>query len=572
MIYTEMTAEDKAALHSGNCAIKTKIIVSPGTDEEIVLTEENSVKSWEHIEERYVPDVGFIGQFVARELTGELHNISDDFNIENKRIELQMAILRTDTDWLFLTTENGIYLVTETGEQIYVDETVNIVETWYSLGQFVVMEPEDDEVKDNTTFDAMDLTTLFNIDFNADFINNSFPTSFNDTLKNGDTFTALQLAQYVCAQVNIELATTDFTHHNFIIGSNQFTEGNSCRDVMKAISQLAFGFCRIGWDNKCYIDEMVIGSDSIEDTSKLTNDQYYSLTGKKIPFGPVNRVYVGPSMIEGEGVVTPNNEQTETVGDIVINIYDNPITYTQQLRQLAIQDAEKLFGLEYTPFEMETVGHPWLRANEPIIVTDMENNTKITYPFVVSTKYTGHIKTTLSASELTQTQKENGYNRSLYKDIMNVRILVDKQNGDISLLNSRITANASGLGALETKVEQNITDTYSKTEIQQIASGVGADGVVVSSVTSAAGTFDLNGLTIEQSAANTKTNINADGMVIYNKESSTDQALLTVNSTGVIADNIRVEKYFNIGEHSRFEDYIHTDYTEGTGVFWIGSD
>ena len=72
MIYTEMTAEDKAALHSGNCAIKTKIIVSPGTDEEIVLTEENSVKSWEHIEERYVPDVGFIGQFVARELTGVL--------------------------------------------------------------------------------------------------------------------------------------------------------------------------------------------------------------------------------------------------------------------------------------------------------------------------------------------------------------------------------------------------------------------------------------------------------------------------------------------------------------------
>ena len=77
MIYTEITNEDKVALHSGNCAIKTKIIVSPGTEEEVVLTEQNSVKSWEHTEERYVPDVGFIGQFVARELTGELHNISD---------------------------------------------------------------------------------------------------------------------------------------------------------------------------------------------------------------------------------------------------------------------------------------------------------------------------------------------------------------------------------------------------------------------------------------------------------------------------------------------------------------
>ena len=169
MVYTEITAEDRAALHSGNCAIRTKIIVSPGTDEEMVLTEQNSVKSWEHIEERYVPDVGFIGQFVARELNGELHNISDDFSIDNKTIELQMAVIRTDEDWLFLTTEDGIYVITEDGKQIFLDKTTEYIETWYSLGKFIVMEPEDDEVKDNTIFNAMDLTTLFNKEFNPNY-------------------------------------------------------------------------------------------------------------------------------------------------------------------------------------------------------------------------------------------------------------------------------------------------------------------------------------------------------------------------------------------------------------------
>ena len=548
MIYTEITAEDKLALHTGQCTIKTKLIVSPGTDNEITLTERDAVKSWEHVEERYVPDVGFIGQFVARELSGELHNISDSFSMENEYVELQIGIIRTTTN----------------KEEI---------ETWYSMGSFVVMEPDDDEVRDNTTFDALDLTVLFNKDFNGYFINNDFKKSFIDTIKDGGSFTALELAKYVCAQVNIELGSTNFTHDDFEINSNQFTEGNSCRDVMKAISQLAFGWCRIGWDNKCYIDEIVTSTDNIAETETLTNNHYYSLTTKKASFGPVNRVYIGPSAIEGEGVVTPNNASTETIGDKVINIYDNPITYTQTLRALALVDAEKLFGMEYRPFETETIGHVWLKPNEPILIVDMENNAMRSYPFSVVTKYTGHIKTTISAIEQSEAQKQNGYNQSLYKEISNVKILVDKQNNEIKLINSKTKATEDGLSALEDRVEQTITETYSKTEIQQIASGVGADGVVVTSVKSTAGTFDLNGLTIDQSEKpDTKTNLNGDGMIIYNKKSSSNQELLIVNSTGMIAENARISTYFNIGEHSRLEDYVHTDYTEGTGVFWIGSD
>ena len=548
MVYTEMTAEDKLALHTGQCTIKTKLIVSPGADDEITLTEKDAIKSWEHTEERYVPNVGFIGQFVARELTGELHNISDDFSIENKYVELQICIVRTSPD-------------------------NQKIETWYSMGTFVVMEPEDDEVKDNTSFEALDLSVLFNKDFNGHFINDEFTKSFIDTIKEGGSFTALQLAKYVCAQVNIELGNVDFTHNDFVINSNQFTEGNSCRDVMKAISQLAFGWCRIGWDNKCYIDEIVTSTDNITDTETLTNNQYYSLSTKKVPFGPVNRVYIGPSAIEGEGVVTPNNESTDTIGDKVINIYDNPITYTQALRKLAIVDAEKLFGMEYRPFETETIGHMWFKANEPILIEDMEQNVFRSYPFSVVTKYTGHIKTTISATQESEAQKENGYDQTIYKEISNVKVLVDKQNNEISLLNSRTKAAEDGLSSLKTTVEQKITDTYSKTEIQQIASGMGADGVVVTSVKSSAGTFDLNGLTIEQSEKpDTKTNLNGDGMIIYNNKTMGEQELLVVNSDGMTAENSKIKTYFNLGEHSRFEDYVHTDGKEGTGVFWIGSD
>ena len=128
------------------------------------------------------------------------------------------------------------------------------------------------------------------------------------------------------------------------------------------------------------------------------------------------------------------------------------------------------------------------------------------------------------------------------------------------------------MSSLENRFDMEITETYSKQQIQEIISGIAEDGTVVSSVKSTAGTFDMNGLTIEQSTADTATNINANGMIIYNKTSSVDDPLLTVNSNGVVAKNVKVSTYLNIGSHSRIEDYTHTDGSIGTGVFWIGSD
>lgn len=462
MVYTNITDEDKAALNSGNCAIRTKIIVSPGTNEETVLTERNSVKTWNHIEERYVPDVGFIGQFIARELSGELHNISDDFCLDNKRIELQMAVLRTIEDWVFLTTEDGIYVITEDGKQISVDTNYDVIETWYSLGTFVVMEPEDDEVRDNTTFNAMDLTVLFNKEFDANYTSDTFTKSFNTSLKENTPFTAITLAKYVCEQVGIEFANLSFTHDDFEIASNQFQAKETCRDVMKAISQLAFGWCRVGWDNKCYIDELDLTSTVAEDTT-LTNNEYYSLSTQKVPYGPVNKIYIGINNVEGEGVVISDDEDIQTNGEISINILDNPLTYTSELRAIAAEGAEQLLGLTYYPFETETIGHPWFMSRKPITIIDMENNTRTTYPFVVSMSYNGHIKTTISTEAPTKNQEQVGYNKNMYREFKDTRFIVDKQEGTITALNTSV-------GTVTSDLADNY---YNKTQVnEQVNSAV----------------------------------------------------------------------------------------------------
>ena len=574
---TEITDADKRALKDGSGVIKTRLIVKAEKNlPEIILTEEDSVKTWDINEERYVPNNGFIGQYVARELSGELQNISDDFNIENRTIQVCMGIVQLGSRFQYLSTESNDIIVTENGDMLIASELPEDITTWYTLGSFIVTEPTDDEVNDNTKFNAMDYTVLLNIDFNPNYVSMTYPQSFTTLIAKGQYPTALWLAKYTCEQANLTFKSTSFTNSDFLITTNQFTGGESCRDVLKAISQLAYGWCRTGWDDGVYIDEpqtnSVVMLDSDTDNfNTITYDDYFSLKTQKNTFGPVNRVVIGMKDVEGENVYVEDIDSITTNGLCELDIWDNPITYTQELRESVKEQARKLLGLYYTPIETETKGDPWLKANEPLIVKDMENRSKQTFPLNKTIKYSGHIRTPLSSPADTLTYQSTVYNDSLYKNIRDVRIQVNKQDGIINIINSNVQTTSDGLSALEKRFSTEITDSYSKTEIQEIISGTAPDGTKVSSVTTTAGTFDKDGLTIEQTNATTKTNVNANGMVIYDTSGSGEDELLVVDSDGVIGKNMTVRTYLTIGSHSRVEDYTHTDGTNGTGVFWVGN-
>jgi hypothetical protein len=547
MIYTEILDSDKLLLKNNTCAIKTKIIVKPRneSEEEIVLTEDNSVKDWTYDDDRLVPDQGFVGQFVARTLTGNLQDISEDFNIEDRALELRLAIVSL-------------------GE--------NPTENWYSLGTFYVTKPENNDVSDNTKFESLDKTILFNADFNYNYVSTNFPTSFATLCETNVGITAINLAKYVCEQVGVTFGTTSFVNDDFLISSNQFVSGDSCRDVMKAIAQLAYSWVCIDWDDKCYIPAIEKDTTVVTNIDTIDSDEYFTLTLQKTNYGPVNKVSVGLSTVDGERVENTDTSSIQQHGETEIDVFDNPITYNTSLRSQAIEGSNILFGIEFTPLNVETIGHPWVKGYKLICVEDTSGNKKYTLPLNNEIKYTGHIRSVISSVIDTKTENTKGYNKKLYKDLQNVYIELDKQQGTITEVVSKTKALDDGLSSLETLVKNTTTDTYTKTEINEIISGTSPDGTVVSSVKTTAGTLDKDGLTIEQTDADTKTNINANGMIIYDATGGIEDALLTVNKDGVIAKNIRVNTYLNIGQHSRIEDYTSPDYIEGTGVFWIGGE
>lgn len=547
MIYTEILDNDKLLLKNNTCAIKTKIIVKPRneSEEEIVLTEDNSVKDWTYDDDRLVPDQGFVGQFVARTLTGNLQDISEDFNIEDRELELRLAIVSL-------------------GE--------NPTENWYSLGTFYVTKPENNDVSDNTKFESLDKTILFNADFNYNYIDAEYKVSFDTLCKTGVGMTAFNLAKYVCKQVGVTFGTTEFLNGDFLITSNQFVSGDSCRDVMKAIAQLAYSWVYIDWDDKCYIPVIEKDTTKVNNIDTLNSNEYFSLKLQKENYGPVNKVVVGLSAVDGERVENSNKESIDNYGVTEIDVFDNPITYTINLRTAVIDSSSVLFGIEFTPLDTETIGHPWFKGYKLICIEDTSGNKKYTLPLNNEIKYTGHIRSVISSNINTKTEDRFGYNKKLYRDLQNAYIEIDKQQGTITELVSKTTTLEAGLGSLENQVKSITTDSYTRTEVNEIVSGIGVNGVVVTSVKTTAGTFDKNGLTIEQTDADTKTNINANGMIIYDATGGMEDSLLDVNKDGVIAKNVKVNTYLNIGKHSRIEDYTSPDYVEGTGVFWIGGE
>ena len=80
--------------------------------------------------------------------------------------------------------------------------------------------------------------------------------------------------------------------------------------------------------------------------------------------------------------------------------------------------------------------------------------------------------------------------------------------------------------------------------------------------TSTGFTFDEEGLTIEKTNSEMKTQITEDGMTVYRN----DTEVLVADHEGVKAKDLSATTYLKIGGRSRFENYGN----DRTGCFWIG--
>lgn len=458
-----MSDADKIALRNNTAAISCKLIVkATSTLPEIILTENNSVKTWEYNDDRIVPGKGFIGQFVGRTLDGELQNISDTFDITGREIEFWLGIVHIGSQFDWLMTEDNQPIVTEDFIKLSAIDNGSDSVHWYKMGTFIVTEPEDNEVNDNTKFETMDYAKLFNKQFDGNYTDEEFTTSYNDlmgvnlTEEERETFvvtpvTALWVAEYACKQAGVELATTTFHNYDFPIDVNPFQAGETCRDVMKAVGMLALSWVRIGWDDRCYIDFTKKEISSVDQYDVIDKNQYFSLETTE-QTKPINAVAFGMLNIDGETAIY---KEEDTDGDECLYLYDNPFLYSFALRQQAANTGGVLFGLTYMQLKTETIGHPWLTGVELINVKDMENNNCYTYPFNITVKYSGHIRSEINSIDDTEIEKTLSYTSSTLKSSRQASIEVNKQEGRITAIAGKVDEIRDDMGNYYTKSEIN---------------------------------------------------------------------------------------------------------------------
>lgn len=134
-------------------------------------------------------------------------------------------------------------------------------------------------------------------------------------------------------------------------------------------------------------------------------------------------------------------------------------------------------------------------------------------------------------------------------------------------------APASDVLVLEENVKTLQTDTYKKTEVNKILKGQFYDEegnkIVSEIVQTTSGTFDENGMLYEKTNAPTNTRINEIGVKVNNAANDTELLFAgydeETKQTVVRSDNMEVKHFFVLQGRSRLEDY-----SDGTGVYWVG--
>lgn len=383
------------------------------TSDGFEINQDNYLKDYKLEELRFVPDNGFLGGTVARRLTLNFNNVDNQFNIQDEDLRLYAGVEYKGNDY-------------------YID-----------YGNFIVQKPETENTTDNTNATCLDYMCLLNATYNDEM---TYPCTLGE------------LAENVCSQAGLELATKTFRNSDFMVENNQFVNGETLRNVLNGIALSAFSWARIGQDNKVYIDFTIKQQEDIS----LNYDDYFNLTIASKPYGPINRIILRNSQIEGENVTVQDDESIAANGVHELVIADNPFAYTQEKREQLIEAGKEFYGFSYMPItSMDSIGYIFLDSNSLMKITDMQDKEFYAYVLNHTIDYNGTVLDSIESPALTETETKYTYNPEDSQRLKRTEIIVNKHEQTIS----SIIQEQDELGNRQNIIEQDLdstTDTISK--------------------------------------------------------------------------------------------------------------
>lgn len=259
-----------------------------------------------------------------------------------------------------------------------------------------------------------------------------------------------------------------------------------------------------------------------------------------------------------------------------IKITDTDVTEALALANAAKDTADgKRRVFVTTPTIPYDVGDLWINNNE-IYICQLSKASGSYDPndFINSLKYTDDTvanevdgKVTVLSGRVTSVEE------SADAIIQSVTSVTAIANDTATALNNnyltaeQITAVTNGLSSDLTLLQSQTSTLRQNADsiVATITKVTNIENNGVSKMSNTMATFDETGLTISKSDEAMKTLIDNTGLYVYRDKDKTDEiTLLTVNNTGVVAENVSVNTYFTVG-NIRVEEY-----EDGIGFFYTG--
>lgn len=368
------------------------------------------------------------------------------------------------------------------------------------------------------------------------------------------------------APTGIQLGSTTFSNENFVINRRPYFENETRRNVLRAISQMAGTFARIGVDNKLYIN-------GFNNTSEeLTEDNTFELTEQEKAFGPVNSLTLGASgSTDGDEVIVEDAQSIETNGRLNITIEDNPFMANDDEINRAKQGLfNAINGIKFKPFEAKYYGYIYWECGDKI--TENGNDT-----YILRHSFALYGDGNVSAPSLTSTEIKY-QSTSVLSAFKTAKLELDRVNAQITSLASDLgdTVDTSDLDALYERIKNNeispiegsisqLTQTTNNlvASFTNITNDESSESGNVGNLKNTTVTIDVNGISVQAYGSVIRTLTANEGFFILKN----DEVYASFTTEGIIVDNLTSTQYLTAGNH-RIEGY--EDNGKRTGWFYIG--
>lgn len=459
----------------------------------------------------------------------------------------------------------------------------------YLLGQFVLKKPERPSAN-ILRLTAYDRVSLLDQDVSQ------WLESLNQW-----PYPLIDFAHMVCNACGLELVNTGIPNGDYPVQAF-YSPKITARRLIQWIGEAAGRFCRATPEGKLefawYTPSGV--------TLRADGERFFYQDGLSFAdyqVASIQKVQIKQTQ-DDVGVVWPN-ETGEKNTYVISGNYLLTADSTDALLPVAQTLYAQLKDLTYTPCKVKIPACMDIHAGHSVIITDRNGKSLET---LVMTKTQAGQQDTLECTGSHQRDVTAATNSEKYRGITRQMLEINKDAEGLALTASRIQeellrnddAVADALKKIEsmqTSVSQvhmtadsiktsvsdleeivsSATEELLYTKEQVAAVSLYSDQLEVrigklvndgtKTVSNTTGTFNEEGLCIDNSDSTTKTQITPDGMKVFQKSYGNNTAeILTATSAGVDATNLHAKTYLSVGGRSRFENYG----SNRTGCFWIG--